>query len=522
MTALGSAVSPQQLVPGDPDEVDALARRLDTFASAAESGGSRLRGIGRDGWVGVAAEAFRDQVDEVPDKLLKGSRAFGQAAAALRSHARVLRAAQEQARRAMQLWDEAEAASRAWAHQREAWAEAERSAAARRTDPPAGSAPSGTDPGAAGRARALDLLDDARRDVRRSGAAVAGELHEAADLAPDEPSLLSKAVDAVVSFGKGAGEATWGLAEFAFKLSPQYAMIDPKGYLEHLEGLGKGLAYGAQHPKEFGKAIIDYDTWKEDPARALGHLVPDLLLTVATAGAGGAARGATAASRLERLGLSAERAGTNLFPRLADDVLDARLAELGYDAARPAGKAARWQLEPPYGGVDDWIDEPLATGDRVAFGVPGISGFGVKVTEHFTVADARAYFESLQAAPRRVGFADAPTVRPRIEVYEVDGSLDAASSIARSNPQFGSGGHSQVFVPDPYDAVDADVLRKVDVLELPRGTTRSPIEDPRYRHLDPDLPSRPLDPVRETHVGRAQGAAAGATAVVGQEAGSRP
>jgi hypothetical protein len=422
----------------------------------------------------------------------------------------------------MALWDEADTATRVWGQQRAAWDEAQRASAARGAAPPSGGAPAGSDPGAGDRARALDLLDGARHDVRRSGAAVSRELHEAARPAPDEPGLLGRAVDALVSFGKGAGEATWGLAEFAFKLSAPYALIDPEGYLEHLEGLGTGLAYGVRHPAELGKALIDYETWQEDPARALGHLVPDLLLTVATAGAGGAARGASAASRLERVGVAAERAGTNVFPRTADAVLDRRLAELGYDAATPSGQAARFQLGAPYGGVDDWVDAPLSTGDRVAFGSPGISGFGVRVTDGFTVVDARAYFESLQAAPRRLGPTDPPAVRPRIEVFEVDGTVDAARSTARANPQFGPGGHGQLFVPDPYDLVDAGRLTRVDTLHLPAGTTRSPIEDPRYAQLDPGLPSRPLDPVRQAQLGRAQGATAGAAVVTGEEAGSAP
>ena len=37
--------------------------------------------------------------------------------------------------------------------------------------------------------------------------------------------------------------------------------------------------------KEVGKAVLDWDTWADDPARALGHLVPDAIVAVATGGA---------------------------------------------------------------------------------------------------------------------------------------------------------------------------------------------------------------------------------------------
>ena len=45
--------------------------------------------------------------------------------------------------------------------------------------------------------------------------------------------------------------------------------------------------------KELGKSLLDWDTWADDPARALGHLVPDAVVAVATAGTGAlATRGA--------------------------------------------------------------------------------------------------------------------------------------------------------------------------------------------------------------------------------------
>ena len=45
--------------------------------------------------------------------------------------------------------------------------------------------------------------------------------------------------------------------------------------------------------KELGKSLLDWDTWADDPARAIGHLVPDAIAAVATAGTGAlATRGA--------------------------------------------------------------------------------------------------------------------------------------------------------------------------------------------------------------------------------------
>jgi hypothetical protein len=42
--------------------------------------------------------------------------------------------------------------------------------------------------------------------------------------------------------------------------------------------------------REVGKAVLDWDTWADDPARALGHLVPDVAAAVLTGGAGASVR----------------------------------------------------------------------------------------------------------------------------------------------------------------------------------------------------------------------------------------
>ena len=58
-----------------------------------------------------------------------------------------------------------------------------------------------------------------------------------------------------------------------------------------------------EHPGDvaiaIGKGILDWDTWADDPGKAIGHLIPDIVLTIATLGGGAAAAGA-------------ERAGTGV------------------------------------------------------------------------------------------------------------------------------------------------------------------------------------------------------------------
>src|SRR5437667_279571 len=91
-----------------------------------------------------------------------------------------------------------------------------------------------------------------------------GWIGEAAD------GFWSTAAHVVSEVAGGAVEATTGMAEFAFKLTPAYALINPEGYVENGVGLIKGLAYGATHPVDFAKAVLDWDTWAKSPGRAIG------------------------------------------------------------------------------------------------------------------------------------------------------------------------------------------------------------------------------------------------------------
>lgn len=282
---LPTALRPADLVPGEPEDVELLAAELRRFAQGAADTAADLRRLSLGGWQGQAATTFAHELGEAPKRLERAADAFTAAARVLRSHAETLVAAQDRASVAIGLWQDGEARSRA---------------AAAAADPEA--AVLLPDPGKDARVRAERLVLDARADVAASGRMVAAALDEAASAAPDKPGLLSSALGALSSFGKGALEATVGLAEFVYKLTPVYQAVDPEGYLSNLEMLGKGLAYGVQHPAEFGKALLDLQTWKDDPARALGHLVPDLLIALATAGGGAVARGAHGAQAMRAVG----------------------------------------------------------------------------------------------------------------------------------------------------------------------------------------------------------------------------
>jgi hypothetical protein len=91
---------------------------------------------------------------------------------------------------------------------------------------------------------------------------------------------------------------------------------------------------------------------------------------------------------------------------------------------------------------------------------------------------------------------------PGVEIYRINGDLDAATATATANPQFGAGGGTRLALGDFPDAVDAGQLVRVGEHSFDPDTLRSDFEDPRYRLVDPSLPIHAVDPDREELLGR--------------------
>lgn len=310
---LSAARYPRELLPGEPEDVEHLAVALRGFAVTAADAQTMLRQVSLGGWVGAAATVFANELDQVPGRLSIAADAFAEASGALRTHARALSDGQLAATVALRTWQDAEAQSQIW-----------------RGVTTGADTTSDTDPGLEGMARAAAMLASAREDVAASGRSLVSGLDAAAATAPNDPGLFARMARAVRGFAGGFGEGTAGLVEgavgvaaLAARLSPTRAMVDPRGYLDAVESFGKGVAAAASHPGETIAAVTDWETWTTDPALALGHLAPDLILALTTAGAG------TAASVPARLG-EAGRLGRFAPPLRA--VNDLRLPR---DAAKP-------------------------------------------------------------------------------------------------------------------------------------------------------------------------------------------
>jgi hypothetical protein len=121
----------------------------------------------------------------------------------------------------------------------------------------------------------------------------------------------------------GIVEGVWEMVKGLYSIVA--ILVQPWKWPEAWETIKKIAVYAWNNPGEFlkmvGQAMVDWETLKENPAKWLGKLVPNILLAIVTGGAG------TAASVLSRVGAFASR-----FSRLA------RVADKMSDVARVASK----------------------------------------------------------------------------------------------------------------------------------------------------------------------------------------
>ena len=109
----------------------------------------------------------------------------------------------------------------------------------------------------------------------------------------------------------------------------------------------------------------------------------------------------------------------------------------------PVAKARAWQGSGNYPGIDDYRNVNLNEGDVVYGGYPW-------PTEYFTTSDgvaladgdATKLYEGVQVAPH------AGSYRPQVRAYTVTQKTTAAYGLTDANPQHGSGGLPQLFIPN--------------------------------------------------------------------------
>ncbi|MDE1150581.1 MAG: DUF6531 domain-containing protein [Azospirillaceae bacterium] len=117
------------------------------------------------------------------------------------------------------------------------------------------------------------------------------------------------------------------------------------------------------------------------------------------------------------------------------------------EALTPAEQAKAWQGNERYPGVDDYKDITLQKGQIVVGASPGPSEYYTTMEAYeATGGTAEGYYNNLQIRPN-IDNPDFPKYRSGVTVYEVAEEAPAATGQTLANPQYGTGGATQVFIP---------------------------------------------------------------------------
>ncbi len=261
--------------------------------------GDALAKIDVSGWTGRAADEFREAHDLEPDRWIKSGNGFRKAAAGLTTYAGALEDAQRRAAEAEAEYERGQRESESARTQYDSYMGRMRSYwASGGTD----QAEPFVDWGDPIQQEALRTMQAVRSDLDQAAHTCAGQVRAGCADAPEEPNWLESGLKFVGGILEGAGEAVWDLLTMV-PFSPVNLVIDgyklasgdltpeelAKKYelsVENAVDMAQGIYTGLTTDpvgfgKNLGKSLLDWDTWADDPARAIGHLVPDAIAAAA-------------------------------------------------------------------------------------------------------------------------------------------------------------------------------------------------------------------------------------------------
>jgi hypothetical protein len=295
---------PDFVVEGNPANIRSKALTMEQKGQLFYDTGDALAKIDVSGWTGRAAEEFREAHDLEPDRWTRAGNGFKKAAAGLTTYAGALEDAQRRAAEAKAEYERGQRESDNARTQYDSYLGRMRAYwSSGGTDP----AEPFVDWGDPIQQEALRAMQAVRADLDNAAAICAGEVRAGCADAPEEPNWLESGLRFVGGILEGAGEAVWDLLTMV-PFSPVNMVIDsyklatgditPEELMKKYElsaenawAMAQGIYTGLTTDpigfgKELGKSLLDWDTWADDPARAIGHLVPDAIVAVATGGSG--------------------------------------------------------------------------------------------------------------------------------------------------------------------------------------------------------------------------------------------
>jgi hypothetical protein len=402
------------VVEGDPGVIAEQGRVTYARGEAFFATGEALAALTVEGWTGRAADQFREAHDLEPHRWYQAGEGFRIAGTALQTYAGHVAAAQQTA-----TWAAAEYAR---GDQVTTQARATHDAQVARTLAEATTAGGVTtiiapfvDPGQPIRDHAVAEYDKAKNLLTQQANACANQIRAGCADAPKKPNWLESGLRFVGGIFVGAGEATWDLLTLAGPLSPINQLIDSYKVatgdltIEELQTkyqlaaedaltLVHTIYTGATTDplgfgQELGKSLLDWDTWADDPARAIGHLVPDAIAAIATAGT---------AATATRLGTNTADALTDLRGLRRLDDLNG-IGDPGHfgDLPTPPQGTHRGLYDPD---LEAWIDEVVQR-------YPELDREGIRGLWDYTTDNG---YDTMNRAMRGDGPVD-PAVQARID-----------------------------------------------------------------------------------------------------------
>ena len=259
---------------------------------------SGLSSLSADGWEGRAADHFRSKFKVQIQGWVDAQEAFSSASEAYSSYASTLASAQSQCDGIRVRWEQGRnAVQQAQNNQADA-----RSQAAADGGSPVFDASCDEGPGRSAMAAAVADFQTLVDQVNEAGDLLITALNAGIAKLPERTwwdsvkrtvgSILGGAFEAVVEVLKlvwklGGGEGMWdfGRVLMGDMTLDEYNIKNKEIPAETLAAMAKALW---NDPVGFmtavGKSLIDWDTWTDDPGRAIGHLLPDVVLALATMG----------------------------------------------------------------------------------------------------------------------------------------------------------------------------------------------------------------------------------------------
>ena len=305
---------------GDPGGISTRAAVMMDRANEFADIHAGLSSLTSDGWQGRTANHFRYKFNLQIKGWLDAQIAFSDASTAYQSYASTLLSAQSQCDEIRSRWEQGRnAVEQAQNNKADA-----RSRAAAEGGTPMFDASCDEGPGRSTMAAAEDDFQTLVNQVNESATLLINALNSGISKLP-ERTWMDAATRTLKSVYDGFVEATIDLIKLTWTLGGYAALYDFGrficGHMTFEELHAKWIELPAEtfvglttvlseNPEAFfeglAKGLFDYDTLIDDPGRAFGHAIPDILITIATAGAGTSAsagsKGATRTSKAARIG----------------------------------------------------------------------------------------------------------------------------------------------------------------------------------------------------------------------------